>query len=160
MGGILVGAIVCSISFKSCNQSRQDVQQLGAPLLDNLGNYKLDITTKSELASKFFTQGIIMANGFNHGEAERSFREAVKQDSTCAMAHWGIAYVLGPNYNSDRVEGNQEIYDAIINARKYAGNAQSWEKALIEVMQIKFPAEGSTVDEEAFSNAMRAVADR
>ena len=41
-----------------------------------------------------------MANGFNHAEAERSFREAIRQDSTFAMGYWGIAYVLGPNYNS------------------------------------------------------------
>lgn len=156
--GILVVAIVCVINIKSCTPVRPEGQQFGAPLLDNLGSYKLNITTRSELASKFFTQGVIMANGFNHGEAERSFREAVKQDSTCAMAHWGVAYVLGPNYNTARIGANQEIYDAVKNALKYSANTQPWEKALIKAIQIKFPTNGAAADEEAFSEAMKNVA--
>src|SRR5690349_21710802 len=73
---------------------------LEAPLLKNIGGYNIKVTTQSEYAQLFFNQGVVMANGFNHAEAERSFRESIRQDSTFAMGYWGIAYVLGPNYNS------------------------------------------------------------
>jgi hypothetical protein len=36
---------------------------------------------------------------FNHQEALRSFKEAVRHDPDCAMAYWGWALVLGPNLN-------------------------------------------------------------
>lgn len=73
-----------------------------APVLKNLGDYQVNVTTPSEYAQLFFNQGVIMANGFNHAEAERSFRESIRQDSTFAMGYWGIAYVLGPNYKLGR----------------------------------------------------------
>lgn len=155
--GVIIGAIACVINIKACKQSTELDQNFDAPLLSNLGNYSLDITTSSDLASKFFTQGIIMANGFNHAEAARSFKEAVKQDTTCAIAHWGVAYVLGPNYNTDRTEGNKEIYSAVNNAVKYAREAQPWERALIHAMQKRYPTDGTSVDENAYADAMRKV---
>ncbi len=36
---------------------------------------------------------------FNHEEAVACFHKAADADPGCAMAHWGIAYALGPNYN-------------------------------------------------------------
>jgi hypothetical protein len=32
-------------------------------------------------------------------EAVACFRKALEHDPDCAMAHWGIAYAAGPNYN-------------------------------------------------------------
>jgi len=55
-----------------------------APVLKNIGAYSVPVTTESKHAQLFFNQGIIMANNFNHAEAERSFREAVRQDSAFA----------------------------------------------------------------------------
>ena len=31
----------------------------------------------------------------------RCFERAVDADPDCAMAHWGIAYAAGPNYNKE-----------------------------------------------------------
>ena len=70
-----------------------------APLFDNLGDYSFPVSTKDELAQKYFDQGLILAYGFNHAEAARSFYYAATLDPDCAMAYWGYAYVLGPNYN-------------------------------------------------------------
>src|SRR5262245_36647647 len=69
------------------------------PLFDNLGSHHHSVATSSELAQKYFDQGLRLIYGFNHDEAERSFREAARIDPSCAMAWWGIAYALGPNYN-------------------------------------------------------------
>jgi hypothetical protein len=58
-----------------------------APVLKNIGDYQVNVTTDKEYAHLFFNQGIITANGFNHAEAERSFRESIRQDSACAMGY-------------------------------------------------------------------------
>jgi hypothetical protein len=40
-------------------------------------------------------QGLNLAYGFNHAEAGRAFAEAARLDPNLAMAHWGMALVLG-----------------------------------------------------------------
>ena len=45
-------------------------------------------------------QGLNLAYGFNHAEAGRAFAEAARLDPNLAMAHWGMALVLGPNINA------------------------------------------------------------
>jgi hypothetical protein len=113
-----------------------------APVLKNLGDYQVKVTTNSEYSQLFFNQGIIMANGFNHAEAERSFRESIRQDSTFAMGYWGIAYVLGPNYNSggENMGAINEIRKAVKNAARFGSNCAPWEIALIKAIKKKFPA--------------------
>jgi tetratricopeptide (TPR) repeat protein len=127
-----------------------------APLLKNIGDYSVPVTTKSKYAQMFFNQGIIMSNNFNHAEAERSFREAIRQDSTFAMGYWGIAYVLGPNFNSvDNMGTVNEIRKAVTKAVTLSENAPPWEKAVIKAIQIKFPMDTTSTDGEGFANAMK-----
>ena len=70
-----------------------------APILVGLGFHHFAVTTSSPRAQLFFDQGLRLAYGFNHREALRSFKEAVRLDPDCAMAYWGWALVLGPNLN-------------------------------------------------------------
>jgi tetratricopeptide (TPR) repeat protein len=127
-----------------------------APVLKNIGDYSVPVTTKSTYSQMFFNQGIIMANNFNHAEAERSFREAVRQDTTFAMGYWGIAYVLGPNFNSAANMGTvNEIRNAITKAVQFSEQASDWEKAVIKAIQIKFPMDTTLTDGEGFANSMQ-----
>ncbi len=128
-----------------------------APILENIGAYQVEVTTNSEYSQLFFNQGVIMANGFNHAEAERSFRESVKQDSTFAMGYWGIAYVLGPNYNSggQNMGTINDIKNAVKNAVRFSVNSVPWEIAMIKAIQIKFPADSITIDNEGYSSYMK-----
>ncbi len=130
-----------------------------APLLKNIGDYQVNVTTNGAYAKLFFNQGIIMANGFNHAEAERSFRESIRQDSTFAMGYWGIAYVLGPNYNSggENMGTINEIKKAVKNAVRYGSKSTPWEMALIKAIQIKFPTDSSTTNDEGYSVSMKAA---
>ena len=73
-----------------------EVNERGAPLFNNLGNHQYPISTKSPQAQQYFNQGLILTYGFNHGEAIRSFQEAIRLDSNCAMCYWGVALALGP----------------------------------------------------------------
>ena len=70
------------------------------PLYDNLGEYHRSIDTGVELAQSYFDQGLRLQYAFNHAEAIRSYREAVRLDPECAMCWWGIALAHGPNINA------------------------------------------------------------
>lgn len=67
-----------------------------APLFEGLGDHRHEVTTDSELAQRYFDQGLILAFGFNHAEAKRSFLQAAELDPECAMCWWGASWVLGP----------------------------------------------------------------
>src|SRR6185295_12014405 len=69
------------------------------PLWKNLGTYSHPITTISPRSQAYFDQGLRLTYGFNHAEAQRSFREAARVDPSCAMCQWGIAITYGSNYN-------------------------------------------------------------
>ncbi|MCE9612402.1 MAG: peroxiredoxin family protein [Chthoniobacter sp.] len=62
-----------------------------AVLMPGTGDVHFPVTTKNELAQKFFTQGVGQLHGFWYFEAERSFRQAAALDAECAMAYWGMA---------------------------------------------------------------------
>jgi tetratricopeptide (TPR) repeat protein len=97
------------------------------------------ITTKSAEAQKYFDQGLLLAYAFNHAEAGRSFYEATRRDSTCAMCYWGFAYVLGPNYNAGMEPDNyQRAYAAIQKAIQLSKNSTPKEKALIKAMSARY----------------------
>src|SRR6185503_5258029 len=78
-------------------------------LWKNLGTYSHPITTISPRSQAYFDQGLRLTYGFNHAEAQRSFREAARVDPSCAMCQWGIAITYGSNYNDptnpDREQG-------------------------------------------------------
>ncbi|HEU5292511.1 MAG TPA: hypothetical protein VFU05_17810 [Cyclobacteriaceae bacterium] len=142
-----------SLTIIACND--KETPTFEAPLFSNMGDFEVSITTHSIYAKKFFSQGLVLANGFNHAEAARSFREAIRQDSTCAMAHWALAYVLGPNYNTNSDQGDtKEIRTAVTKAIEYSKSAESWEQVLIQALAAKFPVNSGT-DEEAYAAAMR-----
>ena len=65
----------------------------------DLGSYSCPITTTSPLAQRWFDRGLIWTYGYNHQEAIACFKQALTHDPTCAMAHWGLSYASGPNYN-------------------------------------------------------------
>jgi tetratricopeptide (TPR) repeat protein len=149
-----IGGLILAVLITGC--SKKESEKFNAPLFTNLGTYRLDITTQSESALKFFNQGLIMANAFNHLEASRSFAEAVRQDSTCAMAYWGVAYVLGPNYNSASNMGElEEIRSAVKHAVQYSEAVAPWEKLLIKAIATKFPLDSAYTNAEAYSESMR-----
>src|SRR5262245_35112419 len=76
-------------------------QQKPAVLLEGLGSVHHPVSTKNAEAQKFFNQGLRLLYAFNHDEAHRSFQRAADLDPNLAMAHWGMALAVGPNYNLD-----------------------------------------------------------
>ncbi|MDF2188475.1 hypothetical protein [Paraflavitalea sp. CAU 1676] len=135
-----------------------------APLFKDLGGIHFNITTASKEAQQYFNQGMMLAYGFNHAEAARSFYEATRLDSTCAMAFWGYAYVLGPNYNGGMEADNyQRAYAAAVKAKSLSQTCTPKEKALIDALSTRYtqepPADRKPLD-IAYSAAMKKVYDQ
>lgn len=82
----------------------QESKQASIPLYEDPGTYSRNITTSSEMAQKYFDQGLQLAYGFARQEAVESFREAQKYDSECAMCYWGEALALGKYINTALVD--------------------------------------------------------
>ncbi|MBT6846630.1 MAG: alkyl hydroperoxide reductase, partial [Planctomycetaceae bacterium] len=74
-----------------------------AYLIPGMANVDFPVTTESELAQKFFNQGISALHGFWYLEAERAFRQVHKLDPKCAMAYWGMAMANKSNSKRSKV---------------------------------------------------------
>ena len=132
-----------------------------APLFSGLEGIHFPISTTNKEAQKYFDQGLILSYAFNHAEAGRSFYEAARQDSTCAMCWWGFAYVLGPNYNAGMEKDNyRRAYEAIQKAKSYFASSTQKEKDLIEALTLRY-SNDSTIErpvlDSMYAAAMREV---
>ena len=96
----------------------------GPPLWEGLGTLSYPITTDSEMAQRYFDQGLRLTYAFNHAEAYRAFKKAQELDPGCAMCFWGEAFVLGANINAP-MEGSavQPAFVAMTNAKARAAKA-------------------------------------
>lgn len=132
------------------------------PLFGNLGSHSHQITTSSELAQRYFDEGLTLTYGFNHGEAVRSFRDAITVDSSCAMCYWGIALALGPNINAPMdAAAVPEALAALEKAVELASAASPAEQAYIQALTTRYSAapDADRVElDVAYANAMRELA--
>lgn len=134
----------------------------GVPLYDNLGSLGHKVTTASTAAQKFFDQGLRLTYAFNHDEAIASYTAATREDSTCAMCWWGIAYAMGPNINAPMDTAvYRPAYAAIQQAVKLAPEATAYERDMIEAMATRYgpePVANRAPLDSAYTRAMKKVA--
>jgi len=135
----------------------------------DLGAYACPVTTGSDEAQRWFGRGLNWVYAYNHGEAVTCFTKAIEADPTCAMAHWGVAYALGPNYNlpwhlhdpKGRAQALAGAYDATQQALAHAEHTTPVEQALIRALPARYPAREPIDDmmpwNKDYTNAMRAV---
>lgn len=131
------------------------------------------MTTASDEAQQWFDRGLRWCYGFNFDEAVGCFHRATEFDPTCAMAYWGIAYAIGPNYNRAWKLFDQDgLRTSVKEATKALSRARSLteqtpvtpvEKQLITALTARFPSSVDTIPSdlkvlnEAYANAMRDV---
>src|SRR5262245_24383485 len=135
----------------------------------DLGPYSRKITTSSSDAQLWFDRGLNWMFGFNHGEAVKCFQKALTHDPQCAMAHWGISYASGPNYNLPwhrydplgRQMALSVSFDAMQGALEHAGKASPVEQAMINALPARYPQRQAIDDmaawDKAFTKEMRKV---
>lgn len=157
--GFLLGfALVATSSAQDHAGHHPEAQ---ATLYADLGDHHHEITTSSPEAQKFFNQGLTLAYGFNHAEAEAAFKEAARLDPDCAMCYWGIAFVHGPNINAPMFPESIPIaWDALQKAIAASKNATPREQAYIEALAKRYaehPPEDRSELDRAFADAMHEV---
>ena len=137
----------------------------GAALMPDLGTHTRTITTSSKEAQAYYDQGLRLVYGFNHDEAARSFAKAAALDPKCASCYWGVALVLGPNYNVPMLPDRfPAAWEALQKAQKHAAAATPVEQALIGALAKRYPGPepkdpmGMQPYNEAYAAAMKDVA--
>jgi len=128
-----------------------------------LGQFTRPITTSSEEAQAYFDQGIQLKYAFGVREAARSFREAIKRDTNCAICYWGEAWAMGSYLNGKlRNDDAPKAYESIQEAAKLAKkHASPVEKALIKAAKVRFVEDYDRDDhgaqDTAYARAMAEV---
>jgi tetratricopeptide (TPR) repeat protein len=136
-----------------------------AVLMEGLGDVHHPVSTKNAEAQKFFDQGLRLIYAFNHDEARLAFERAAELDPTLAMAHWGIALSVGPNYNLDAAEeALSRAYMAIHTAIKLSRTAPAHEQDYIQALGRRYASDPKTADKKKlardYSTAMGKLARR
>ena len=129
-----------------------------APHLQGLGEHSLAVTTDNSDSQYFFNQGLRLTYGFNHSEALRSFKEAIRLDPNNAMAYWGWALVLGPNLNLPmQAAVAEQAFDAVQSAVALRDQVSAQERAYIDALATRYapvaPNDRSSLD-VAYAQAM------
>ena len=137
------------------------VQAKPATLMPGLGDLHHPVSTSNQQAQQFFDQGLRLIYAFNHDEAARSFQRAADLDPKLAIAYWGVAEAVGPNYNDPASDERfVAAHNAIQKAVDLSANASPVEKAYIQAMALRFladPKADRRQAAEAYHDAMREV---
>ncbi|HUG10556.1 MAG TPA: hypothetical protein VMM36_06060 [Opitutaceae bacterium] len=148
--GLISAAVLALISSSS-------LRGASAPLFENIGDHHHTITTSSPAAQKYFNQAMALMYNFNHTEAIRSFKAAQEADPTCAMAFWGEAVAYGPHVNAPMFPDSVAPANAALSkAAALAGGVSTRERAYIEALATRYPAE--PVDDRSSYDAAYAAA--
>ena len=135
----------------------------------DLGSHSRKITTTSPAAQLWFDRGLIWTYGYNHEEAIACFKRALREDPSCAMAHWGLAYAVGPNYNipwhlldpKSKADNLATAYDHSKEALANMAGTTPVEQALIDALPARYPQRDILKDQspwnDDYADAMRAV---
>jgi tetratricopeptide (TPR) repeat protein len=153
-------AALCSVGLFAQEHSHE-ASNRPVTLVTGLGDLHHPVSTRNPEAQKFFDQGLRFIYAFNHDEAARSFQHATELDPKLAMAWWGVAEAVGPNYNDpadpDRFK---RAHDAVQKAVDLSSGATASEQAYIQAMAKRFPADPNSDLKKAaedYHDAMREV---
>ena len=156
---VLLVLSFCSSSIAQDHSGR--AQAKPTLLMSGLGNAHHPVSAGNPAAQQFFDQGLRLIYDFNHDEAARSFQRATELDPKLAIAYWGIAEAVGPNYNDPASEDRfKQAHEAIQKAVDLSSNASPSERAYIQAMAKRFPADPKADLKQAaedYHDAMRDV---
>jgi tetratricopeptide (TPR) repeat protein len=137
------------------------MQSHAVTLVSGLSDLHHPVSTKNVEAQNFFDQGLRFIYCFNHDEAARSFQHAADLDPKLAMAYWGVAEAVGPNYNDPAdPERYKHAHEAIQKAFELSSDSSPSEQAYIQAMAKRFPADPKSDLKKAaeeYRDAMREV---
>ena len=137
---MLIGLLLLSAPALAQHDAGHAGQNAHRPvLIPGLGKLHHPVTTTNAAAQKFFDQGLTLVYAFMHEEAVRSFEHAAELDPELAMAHWGIALALGPNYNMEmETEQGKRALAAIRRAQELAPRASQRDQDYIAALAKRY----------------------
>jgi len=160
-----LAAVLCGLllGFGAAAQDHSaHTQSHPVTLVSGLSDLHHPVSTKNPEAQKFFDQGLRFIYAFNHDEAARSFQHGAELDPKLAMAYWGVAEAVGPNYNDPAdPERYRRAHEAVQKAVDLSSGATPSEQAYIQAMARRFPADPNSDLKKAaedYHAAMREVA--
>lgn len=132
----------------------------------DLGVYSRAGVSPNVTAQLWFDRGLNWTFGYNHNEAITCYERAIAAAPDCAMAHWGIAYAKGPNYNyrwdhftAEVKEDCFEVVRASLAAAEACASGVAAE--LVAALKLRFPVSAEVEDiaptHDAYTDAMRQV---
>src|SRR3954462_10470149 len=155
---VLIALVLCGSIIAQQHSMHSQPPAKKATLMIGLGDLHHPVSTSNPEAQKFFDQGMRLIYAFNHEEAAGSFERAAELDPKMAMAYWGLAEAVGPNYNDPAdPDRYKKAHEAIAKAEELASNASPSEKAYIGAMALRFPADPAAdhrLAAERYRNAM------
>ncbi len=156
---VLLSLLLCVPSLAQDHSAHSQAKP--ATIMSGVGNVHHPVSTSNHEAQAFFDQGLRLIYAFNHDEAARSFQRATELDSKLAIAYWGIAEAVGPNYNDPASDDRfKQAHEAIQKAVDLSANASPSEQAYIQAMAKRFPADPKADLRKAaedYHDAMREV---
>jgi len=173
LGATAVAAYGISKVFSRTTPSSSDNYPI------NVGSYSWKHVTTSSICQLWCDRGWVWVHGFHRQEASDCFQTAIQHDPNCAMAHYGLALVNGPDYNFTAKGGFYTLaakksgypsLNVAVNALKQALNitdaSKNWTgppqyRALIEALceRYEYPVKDTTANKQIeYRNAMRKVA--
>ena len=125
------------------------------------GNVHHSVRTTSLEAQNLFDHGLALDYGFNHNEAQRCFQGATELDPNMAMAYWGLALVLGKNYNMPvDADREKQAYEAVQKALALSAPGPVSERDYIQALAKRYsnaPSPDYEKLEAAYHDAMREL---
>jgi tetratricopeptide (TPR) repeat protein len=157
---VFCGVFLC-LSAAMTQEHAVYAQSQTVTLIAGIGNAHHPVSTDNSQAQQFFDQGLRFIYDFNHDEAARSFQHAAELDPKLAMAYWGVAEAVGPNYNDPAdPDRYKHAHDAVQKAVDLSGTAAISDQAYIRAMAKRFPADPKSDLRKAaedYRDAMRQV---
>src|SRR6202790_3028203 len=156
---VLCGALLCLGA--TAQDQVAHVQRHSVTLVTGLGDLHRPVSTHNPQAQQFFDQGMRFIYAFNHAEAARSFQHATELDPKLAMAYWGVAEAVGPNYNDPAdPDRYKHAHDAVQKAVDLSASASPSEQAYIQALAKRFPTDPNSDLKKAaedYRDAMRQL---
>jgi tetratricopeptide (TPR) repeat protein len=156
--------IASAPAFSSPAQQHDHTAASGASTVctaNRFGKVQHPVKTSNPQAQRLFEQAMALDYGFNHNQAEQCFREAARLDPNMPMAYWGIALVLGTNYNLPVDDAREKLaYENVQKALALSANAPRNERDYIQALAKRYtdaPHPDYDRLEAAYHDAMRKV---
>ena len=159
---LTIGFILTSTITFAQHEQHKAPNAKPATVMPGLGNLHHPVSTKNGEAQKYFNQGLTLIYAFNHEEAARSFKKVTELDPKLAMAWWGYALAVGPNYNESTIDPARmkAAVEAVQKAQTLVVNASEIERAYITALATRFTLDANPDVKKlgtAYSDAMREV---